>query len=58
MDYVLSDDDAYNSSLDFIWAEHEQALSQHMFDPSALYAVEEVIPENWEDIDPQSPVKK
>ena len=58
LDYVLSDDDAYTSSLDFIWSEHEQALSQHMFDPTPLYAVEEVIPENWEIDDPQSPVKK
>lgn len=58
LDYVLSDDDAYTSSLDFMWAEHEQALSHHMFDPTPLYAVEEVIPENWEIVDRQDPVKK
>ena len=57
-DYVLSDDDAYTSSLDFIWGEHEEALSQHMFDPTTLYAVEEVIPENWEYVDIQDPVIK
>jgi hypothetical protein len=58
LDNVLSDDDAYTSSLDFIWGEHEDALSQHMFDPTTLYAVEEVIPENWEEIDPQDQVIK
>lgn len=49
LDSLLNGNEAYSSSIDFIWEEHEQVLSHYMFDPTPLYALEEVIQENWED---------
>jgi len=49
LDRFIYTDEAYSSTLDFILEEHEQISSQYMFDPTPLYAMEEVIAENWEE---------
>lgn len=58
LEFGFYGEDEYSSTLDFIWEEHEQALSEHMFDLTLLYAVDEIIPENWEFVDPEAEKKK
>jgi len=49
-DSFFGTNEAYSSTLDIIWNEYELASSQYVLDSSPLYAVEEVIPENWEKV--------
>ncbi len=41
-------DEVYAATYDVIWEEHNRALSGYIFDPTSLYFVEDLVPENWE----------
>ena len=41
-------DEVFTATYDVIWEEHNRVLSGYIFDPTSLYFVEDLIPENWE----------
>lgn len=43
----LDDEDIYSSSIDFIFEEHSQASEEYMLNSSSIYAVDEVIPDDY-----------
>ena len=58
LESILSKDEAFSATLDFVLEEHEKVLARQILDPTPLYTVEEIIPENWEESAPESSGKK
>lgn len=46
---IPDESQAYSTTLDFVLEEHELIMSEHMFDPTSIYAMEEIIFEEFND---------